>query len=344
MGNRSASMPAAVYVGGQRVELQQVPVPAAGAGEVLIEVAYCGVCGTDLHMVMDGWGEVGAVFGHEYSGTVVAVGEGVVDRVPGDLVVGGPGPGCGQCRLCRAGRPNLCAGRDSYSGSGSLGAFARFKAVDGASTYRIPRGLDLRSAALAEPLAVALHGVRRGAVLPGDPVLVTGGGPIGLLTVALLQEERVEVTVSEPAERRRELAASLGATVLSPDRLERPALATELAARPFRVAFECSGRPEAMEDALSNLDTGGILVLSGTGMRRPRLDPNRIILHELSVTGTVDSTPDEYRAALDLLAAGRLPVESMLEPDDQPLSAVQQAMEQLSDGHRAGKVLIAPNA
>lgn len=343
-GDQAGTMPAAVYIGDAKVVLQEVGIPKLGPGQVMVEVSYCGICGTDLHMVLEGWGRPGSIFGHEYSGRITAVGEGVDDRTPGELVVGGPGPGCGTCRWCREGRPNLCADRPSYTGAFS-GAFARFKAVDANCTYVLPAGLDLRVAALAEPLSVALHAVERVDLERSDRVLVTGAGPIGLLATAVLFARGItDVTVSEPGWRRRKLAERIGAKAVDPEGLQQPDLATELAGRPFRAAIECSGRSEAMEQALDSLDRGGTLVLAGSGMRRPRLDPNRIILQELTVTGTVEYTPADYRSALELLSRGSIPADLIVEPDIQPLSAVQWAIEQLGQGGLTGKVLVSPDA
>ena len=210
--------------------------------------------------------------------------------------------------------------------------------------FPIPSELALRTAALVEPVAVALRGVRRGGARPSERVLVTGAGPIGLLTVAVLQAEGVtDITVSEPRERRRDLATRVGArSVVTPDQLPAPAMPTEMIPEPYQLAIECSGRADAMEAALSNLDRAGTLVLSGTGMRRPKFDPNRIILQELTVTGTVEYIPADYHAAIALLASGRLPVDDLIEAVDVPLDRLQQAMEQLMAGELAGKVLVAP--
>jgi threonine dehydrogenase-like Zn-dependent dehydrogenase len=132
--------------------------------------------------------------------------------------------------------------------------------------------------------------------------------------------------------------------VIEPDQLLGPRLATEIADAPFDVAIECSGRADAMETALAHLDRGGRLVLSGTGMHRPRFDANRIILHELSITGTVEYTGDDFEAAIELLARDELPTAALLEPDDVPLDQLQRAMERLMSGELAGKVLVVPHA
>lgn len=339
-------MLAAVYKGHRTIAVEEVATPRPGPGQVLIEVSHCGICGSDLHMVLEDWGNPGSISGHEYSGVVVESGPGVTDWVAGDRVVGGPGRGCGSCASCQAGRVNLCVGRPKSGVDPYTGAFATYKAVDAGALYPIPESLDLRTAALTEPLAVALHGVRRAGDPARGPVLITGAGPIGLLTVAVLRASGLGgITVSEPGAKRRALALGVGADeVVAPDDLSRPPLPMDVADRPFRVAFECSGRSEAMEMAAANLDRGGTLVLSGTGMHRPKFDANRIILNELTITGTVEYTPEDYTDALELLASGRVPAQMLIEPEDQPLGRLQWAMEQIGRGELAGKVMVAPNA
>ena len=201
------SMPVAVYRGTNAISLETRPVPVPGSGEVVVEVSHCGVCGSDLHFVIEGWGRPGAIGGHEYSGRVAAVGPGVAGWAVGDPVVGGAMVGCGTCVACRAGRPSLCRARSSPGVGDLQGAFAGFVSCPAAELVRVPEGLPLRTAALTEPLAVALHGITAAALAPGQRALVTGAGPIGLLTVAALRARGVDdVTVSEPAPLRRELA------------------------------------------------------------------------------------------------------------------------------------------
>jgi threonine dehydrogenase-like Zn-dependent dehydrogenase len=248
--------------------------------------------------------------------------------------------------MCRSGRTQLCTGRVAAGITKVSGAYAEYKVVDADALFRIPDAMDLRTAALTEPVAVARRGVRRAGAQPGDRILVTGAGPIGLLTVAVLAAGGVaDITVSEPNPKRRRLAEKLGAsTTISPHDLERAAGPMDLVAAPYQYAFECSGRTDAMEAGLENLDRAGTLVLSGTGMQRPQFDPNRLIVHELVVTGTVEYTPDDFRAAIGLLAEGRLPVDVLIEPEDLPLTRLQWGMERLMAGELAGKVMVAPRA
>ncbi|MBO0727827.1 MAG: alcohol dehydrogenase catalytic domain-containing protein, partial [Acidimicrobiaceae bacterium] len=338
-------MRAAVYRGERTVVVEDVAVPSPEAGQVLVQISHCGICGTDLHLMMEDWGWPGFTGGHEYSGVVVSVGEDVTGWSVGDRVVGGPRPGCGNCPPCLSGSSNLCTAR---AGPGrapaARGAFAEYKVLDGDALYGIPDDMDLRTAALTEPVAVALRGVRRSGIGPRSRALVTGAGPIGLFTVAVLASIGVTaVTVSEPSPLRRELAQKIGAsTVVSPDELQQLTSAVDLVAEPFQAAFECSGRAEAVEAALAHLDKAGTLILSGTGMVRPGLDVNRVILHELSIAGTVEYTPDDFRAALELLASHRLPTDLLIEPDDLNLDGLRAGMQRLMAGELAGKVMVVP--
>ena len=210
----------------------------------------------------------------------------------------------------------------------------------------MPAGLGPRAAALAEPLAVALHGIHQGGAQPGQRVLVLGAGPIGALSIAALRALGVDdVTCAEPSEGRQALAVAVGATrVLHPDDLVVPSIAEPglVVDGAVDVVLECSGKARAMEAGLAQLVRGGTLVLVGAGIEPPRFDPNRILLNELVITGAYTYDHDGFERALDLLASGALPVDALLEPDDVPLAGVLDAMRDLADGRLAGKVLVKP--
>jgi (R,R)-butanediol dehydrogenase / meso-butanediol dehydrogenase / diacetyl reductase len=339
----SHTMPAAVYVGAGVVEVQEIPVPELHDEGALVEVSHCGICGTDLHFVLEGMGRKGAVFGHEWSGTVVALGAAAPDSVPiGTPVVVADRAGCGTCRCCRAGRPSVCLNRANPNFFGGTGAFTRYMHVDAGRLLPIPEGLSLRSAALTEPVAIAMHAHSLSGVGPDDRVLVTGAGPVGLLMVAVLKAAGIDdITVSEPAPLRRERAAALGARTVAPDSLP-PAPMGRPVAEPFTVAFECSGRAAAAESALDQLDRAGTFVFLGTGSEPPRLNHNRVIILELTLLGSYNYDDHGFEAALDLLASGRLPIDLLIEPDDVPLDAVTAAMQRLGAGELAGKALVVP--
>jgi (R,R)-butanediol dehydrogenase/meso-butanediol dehydrogenase/diacetyl reductase len=338
-----ATMPAAVF-GRRAVTVEERPVPELGPNDVLVEVSYCGVCGSDLHFVIDGWGKTGSIGGHEWSGVVAAVGSEVSRWSIGDPVVGGI-DACGSCRYCQAGRPTLCTERGMVGTGEWQGAFAGYVREPEGALNRIPDGLSLRVAALAEPLAVALHGITLSRAEPGKRVLVTGAGPIGsLVTAALIARGVTDVTVSEPGERRRALATELGAVTVTPDQLVTPDWPQAVVDEPFDAVLECSGKARAMEGALGQLATAGTLVLVGAGIEPPRFDPNRIILNELVITGAFCYDGTGFTDALDLLASGRLATDLLIDGTDIPLTGLLEAMEGLAAGDIAGKVMVAgPN-
>lgn len=339
-------MPAAVYHAPHDLRVEAVPVPDVGPNDLLAEVAWCGVCGSDLHTVIEGWGRPGTIGGHEWSGTVVAVGAEVGGWSVGDRVVGGPSATCGTCDPCKAGRPSLCVDRPTPGMDAYRGAFATYKLLTADEAVPIPDGLDLRAAALTEPLAVALHALTQGGVSTGDRVLVTGAGPIGALVIAALVARGItDIVVSEPSETRRKLAERLGASeVVEPATLDVPSSfePMKLRADPFDVVFECSGKDVAMEAGLAQLGKGGSLVLVGAGVNAPRFDPNRILLNELVLTGAFEYDASGFDDALGLLSAGAVPVDVLVEPSDVSLAELLETCERLFRGEIAGKVMVNP--
>jgi (R,R)-butanediol dehydrogenase/meso-butanediol dehydrogenase/diacetyl reductase len=339
-------MRALMYRAVREVEIVELPIPDPGPDEVLLEVSHCGICGTDLHVVLEGMSPPDRVGGHEYSARVAAVGANVEHWSTGDAVVPKPARSCGACRACRQGRPMLCETRGAI-GDGfqdANGAFAEYVRVPSSDLLNVPPALDLRAAALVEPLAVALHGITVSGAQPGDRALVTGAGPIGLLTVAGLRALGIEdITVTEPSPKRRVRAAEVGATrVLDSTELELPPMPFTIRDDAVDIALECSGNPHAMESALGMLRRLGTLVLVGTGIRRPKLDHNRILLNELIVTGAYCYDDQGMERGLAMLASGSLPVDLLIEPEDVPLEGMLEAAERCASGELTGKVMVVP--
>jgi threonine dehydrogenase-like Zn-dependent dehydrogenase len=339
-------MPVAVYRAPGEVAVEQRPVPRPGPGQVLVEVGHCGICGSDIHLMLEGWGKPGLVGGHEFTGTISAVGQDAGDWAVGDEVVGGASPRCGACRRCREGKPSQCERRngtiDSHTDNG---AFAGYVLMNSQSLLRLPDGLSARDAALAEPLAVALHGITRGAVTDQDTAMVFGAGPIGALTIVALVARGIPVTVVEPGESRRSLALALGASeAITPDARETypPWEPERLSPRAVDVVLECSGKKPAMEAGLHQLKRGGRLVLVGAGIEAPSFDPNRLILNELEISGSFVYDADGFERALALLASGAVPVSLLIDPADIGLDGISGALSDLATGRIAGKVMVVP--
>jgi threonine dehydrogenase-like Zn-dependent dehydrogenase len=340
------TMPAAIQTGIAEMEIEERPVPDVGPHDVLIEVSHCGICGSDLHFVMEGWSPNGRIHGHEYSGVVAAIGAEVADWSIGDRVVGGADIRCGRCEPCRAGRPSLCIERDAPGQSQYQGAFARYKLLPAVQLLAVPKGLELRQAALAEPLAVALHAVNRSGIVAGRTALVSGIGPIGALVIAVLRHRGItSITAVEPNESRRQLAATLGAdVVLEPSALELPSIAEpgRIVDGAVDVVFECSGKRPAMEAGLGQLTRTGTLMLVGAGIEAPRFDPNRILLNELVISGAFEYDPDGFVAALALLGDPAFPTDELIEPDDTHLDEIVATMHGLVNGDRPRKAMVVP--
>ena len=211
-------MLAACYEGDHRVSVRERERAAPGPGEVQLEVAYSGICGTDMHILhgeMDTRVSIPAILGHEMSGTVAALGDGVAGWASGDRVVVMPLDWCGSSAACRHGYSHICH-RLNFLGIDSPGALQSFWNVPERVLVPVPAGLGTRQAALAEPTAVAVHDVRRAGLRPGERALVVGGGPIGVLIASVAVAAGAEVLVSETSPERRELVAGLGLRAADP--------------------------------------------------------------------------------------------------------------------------------
>jgi (R,R)-butanediol dehydrogenase/meso-butanediol dehydrogenase/diacetyl reductase len=336
-------MDASVYVGDGMLEVQQVSVPEPGPRDVLIEVGQCGICGTDVHLVLEKIARVGTILGHEWAGTIAALGDEVDGWKVGDRVVCGPSPGCGRCRACRAGRPSVCLDRPLTDHLDFRGAYARYVVAPAAQLLAVPAGLSIRQAALVEPTAVAMHAVTLSRVKPDDRVLVTGGGPVGLLVTAVLHAQGIrDVTVSEPSPIRRQHARKVGAArVVEPHELPRSRMGAPVD-EPYQVVFECSGRADAAESAIDQLDFAGTCVLVGTGHDLPRINHNRVIVLENTIIGAYNYDADGFAPALALLASGAMPLDALAEPVDISLDDLPEALRRCAAGELPGKVMVRP--
>ena len=337
-------MEASVYVGDGVLEVQDVPVPAPGPGDVLIEIAQCGICGTDLHLVLGRIARPGTVLGHEWAGTISRDRRrGSTAGASGSASCAVPTPGCGECRACRADRPSVCLRRPPTDHLSFRGAFARYVVAPADQLVGVPEHLPSRAAALTEPTAVALHAVTLSRVTPDDRVLVTGAGPVGLLVTAVLHAQGVhDITVSEPAPARRERALAVGAArSITPDSLPTPSMGAPVP-EPYTVVFECSGNASAGEAAIDQLDFAGVCVLVGTGHEFPRLNHNRVIVLENTIIGSYNYDAGGFAPALELLASGRMPLDALIEPVDVFLDELLPVMQRCVAGELPGKVMVRP--
>lgn len=323
-------MQALVYEAPREMVLRRVPAPTAGPGEVLVRVAYSGICGSELSGFL-GQSSIRTpplVFGHEMSGRVEAVGEGVAGLAPGMPVTANPLVTCGTCAACTSGVEQRCAQR-LLLGASLPGCNAELVVVPAASVLPLPDGLDLRQASLVEPAAFALHAAEA-AGAPATPALVVGAGPIGLLIVqALLAAGAPAPLVAELNPARAAMAERAGAVLV--DLAE---------VRSADLAFDAVGTEGTRQASFAALAPGGTLVLVGLHTDATSLPLNRAVRDELVVRGVFAYAHRHVEAALAGIAAGRLGLaEGVVEA---PLADGQRWYERLVDGDPASKVLLVP--
>ncbi len=283
-------MKAAVLVGPQKIEIKDVPYLKPGPGEVVVRVRACAVCGSDLAIFMWGPGVLGVeqrIMGHEFSGDIAEIGEGVEIWNVGDRVVVEPTVACLKCYYCTRHQYNLCLSGGS-NGIVIDGAFAEFVKVPAYQLHRLPAEVSYVEGALIEPLAVALHGIWRSGMKPGDTVAVLGAGPIGLLTMLWAREGGAgKVFATEVAESRLANAKLLADFVLNPSQTD---IVSEIIAQTDGlgpdIVFECSGNTEAQVQAITLVRKGGRVVVLGVGHENTSLPSYLLLTREITIIGS----------------------------------------------------------
>ncbi|BBL79035.1 iditol 2-dehydrogenase [Rubrobacter xylanophilus] len=326
-------------------DVEDVPVPEPGPGEVLLRVAACGVCGSDVHAFRSDpgfeWIRTPVALGHEFSGTVEALGAGVERVASGDRVVAVAIQGCGRCELCIAGLTQLCPDRVAV-GLSRDGGMAEYAVMPEEHLVPIPEGLDLTLAALCEPLAVAVRAVDvRARVEPRQRVVVSGPGPIGTLCalVARLRGAEVLLTgIGQDAEVRLPAAerAGIRAANLSEAPLEEHL--RDAFGGPPDVWIESSGSVRALESALESVRAGGTVVVVGLYAEEMRFFPTAAVRRELSLLFSYSCNRQDYRAALELLAGGDLDLRPLI--STYPLERAPEAVEAVAAGRTVKAVLV----
>ncbi len=313
--------------------IETLPDPTPQAGEVVVRVGRCGICGSDLHMTEDpAYGKgAGDVLGHEFAGEVVALGKGSAGIALGDLVAVIPLQSCGQCVSCKAGEVAWC---DRFGLQG--GGYAEFAVTRPNQCIRLPKSASIADGAIIEPLAVALHGVNMSGLKKGERVLIIGAGPIGLAVAFWARRVgAAEVVMLDIADHQRNRALAMGATgfAISPN--------DTLIDGKADIVFECVGRPGLIAQAVGHVRNRGTILLLGLCTMPDTFNSFAMLSKEIRLITSAFFTRGDYEAALDVLDAGaaepRLLVTDTILLDDTP-----ERFEALRTRSHACKVLIAP--
>ena len=323
-----------------------VPDPTPRPGDLVLKVAYSGVCGTDLHLTQPGIPSMlppGMILGHEFSGEVVAA-HGAPDWKPGDRVTVMPYRACASCgALCKDGLDIICPSV-TYLGIAAPGGNAEYVAVNAAQALRLPQTVDLKAGALVEPLAVGLHAVRAAGPLLGTNVLVIGGGPVGLAVAVFARlSGAARVVVSEPhAVRRSRAEAFAGADVLDPSAADIAEAFPDLTGAKPDIVFECVGIPGMIEEAVRQARLFGRVVVVGACMEQDRLHPMVALAKEITMNFTLGHTRADFRFVIDCLARGAIGADHMVTGVAE-FDGFAAAFDGLRTARDACKVLLKPN-
>ena len=317
------------------------PLPSPAAGQALLEVAYCGICGSDLHFRdVPELFPAGTVPGHELTGRIVALGDGLESWQLGDRVCVLPFAQCGDCELCRSGQEQVCPHAIANGiglGTGRPGGYAEQVIVDDRMLFALPDSVDDRAGALTEPLAVAVRAVERSGLSPDQPAIVLGAGAVGMLTALVLADrgfEQVTLVSRNPA--RAKLAEALGLPTISPE--DAPA-----ALAPACV-FECAGTPAAARLAIELVRPLGRVMLIGVSLAPLDLTAPAMLFKEVELHGVLAYSRANFAAAIELLARGRVPAKQLITATA-PLEDAEAMFQTLTaPGNTQLKVLLAPRA
>lgn len=329
------------YVGGATIDIREAEPTPPPAGHVQIEVAYTGLCGTDLHILhgsMDARVQTPLIFGHEMSGTIASLGDGVTGWSTGDAVTVMPLAWDGTCPACSEGNQHICQNLD-FIGIDSPGSLQGRWNVPAETLVGVPEGVPLEHAALVEPVAVAVHDVRRAELSAGQKAVVIGGGPIGTLIAVVARHAGAEVAVIEIDGERRAQAESLGFTTVDPSAVDQVAVVEEwTGGAGADVVFEVSGAAAAVRGMTALAKVRGTIVVVAIHPTPREVDLQRVFWRELRLLGARVYQRNDFEAAVRLIADGVIPTDLVI-TRVLPLAQTADAFAELEAG-RAMKILI----
>lgn len=336
-------MKAAVYHGPGDLRVEEVPVRKLKDNEVKIQVKYCGICGTDIHIFHGDGGCCDVtpplVPGHEFSGVVAEVGAGVKAVKVGDRVTGDPNDMCGECYFCKNGMQHFCKNNIGI-GTTVDGGFAEYVIMREKQVYKVSDDLSFIEAAMAEPISCCLHGIDLCNIKAGDTVLVIGGGPIGMIMMQLAKNAGAsKVIMSEPVEEKREQVLKLGATkTIDPLHEDVEAVLAEYCEN-VNVVIECVGNVHTQADAVRFAGKGATIMYFGLAAPEESfpIRPDDIFKKELHITSSYIN-PYSFERAIQILESGTVELESLI-TNVVPLDNIADVFTK-PEYRRTGKVMI----
>lgn len=330
---------ARLHAAGEPLIVESVPMPRPEPHEVMVQVEACGLCGTDIHLAVDGDIPVERTpitLGHEAAGIVFSVGEAVSGYSAGDRVALFPSATCGSCRFCMAGRESLCEHSKVY-GMSRDGSLAQYVVAPSWSLIPVPEAVSLETAAIiTDGVSTPFHALRsRGGLRAGEAVAVVGCGGLGshaVLLARMMGARFIAAIDTQPQARARalEFGADIAIDPLAEPRVDK--VVRERLGRGVDLALEFVGRSETVSVALSVLDTGGRAVVVGVGMARPELPPLiRFVGREHSIAGSFGMDKRDIEDLFALVAGGRLNLERSISAR-YPLTGINDALARLASG------------
>lgn len=306
---------ASFYSGNKSFSVERKVPPDPASGEVQIDVAFCGLCGTDIHIFhghMDARTGNKRIIGHEMSGTVSKVGEGVEGVEAGQKVVVRPLDHCGECPTCRRGYQHICQNLN-FIGIDTDGALQEKWNVPAHTIHAVPDNLSLKHAALTEPLAVACHDVSRARIVTGEDVLIIGGGPIGMLIAMVARHAGGRVVISEVNETRLEIAKQLGFHTVNPKEIDVATTLLDLTkTKGMDAIFEVSGVQEGIDLMTAAAATRARICMVAIHSGKPNVDLFQFFWKELELLGARVYEPTDYDRALALLSNGDIAADTII--------------------------------
>ncbi len=335
-------MKAAKIYGARDIRIEEIEIPVLEKGMVKVKVEYAGICGSDMHEYLAGVyaARTQPVLGHEFSGVIVEVGEGVTNAKVGDRVAVEPLIPCGKCDNCHSGFMNLCKVRQGYGYTVS-GGFAQFAVVREENIFHLPDNMSLELGALVEPTAVAVHAVRQSSLKLGDSAAIFGAGPIGLLLLQAVKAAGAsEIFVVEVSDERRQRALELGATyVINPIDIDAVAFIREKTNGGVNVGYDAAGVQATFTSGVSSVRPGGEFKIVSLWEKPINFDPNMIVRTEAKISGSyayVRLFPEVIRLLASGIIDGDAVITSTIALDD----IVVKGFETLAKDRNQCKILV----